>query len=51
MEEGGFMRNLTVKGMVSVILTLVLLMSQILPVAGSGTDVRFDNGAHFASRG
>ncbi|HQL35293.1 MAG TPA: DUF5011 domain-containing protein [Bacillota bacterium] len=45
------MRNLTVKGMVSVMLTLVLLISQIVPVAGSGTDVRFDNGAYFASKG
>jgi hypothetical protein len=45
------MRNLTFKGMISVILTLVLLTSQIIPVAGSGTDVRFDNGAHYASKG
>ena len=45
------MRNLTVKGMISVIMALVLLTSQIVPVAGSGTDVRFDNGAHFASKG
>lgn len=51
MEEGGFMRNLTFKGMISVILTLVLLTSQIIPIAGSGTDVRFDNGAHYASKG
>lgn len=51
MEAGGFMRNLTVKGLVSVIVTLVLLISQIVPVAGSDTNVRFDNGAHYASSG
>lgn len=51
MEVGGFMRNLTVKRMVSVIVMLVLLISQIVPVAGSDTNVRFDNGAHYASSG
>ena len=30
---------------------IVLLTSQIVPVAGSGTDVRFDNGAYLVSKG
>lgn len=45
------MQSTKVKGAVSVIMTLILIVSQIIPVAGSDTDVRFDNGAHYASSG